>query len=189
MILYLAGCPVSLGHEHTLCTIAGLRYRLLSFADVNIAREGFSFWTSTRAPAPFFLDSGAFAASTQGTQIDLDAYCAFIEAHEAARPYASLDVIGEWRASAKNHDVMRARGLDPVPTFHMGSPAHELRRLLKEVDYLALGGVVGASRKLMQPWLDGCFSIIRAHWPKRIHITAYQHYITCLWEGRGVSWS
>jgi hypothetical protein len=52
----------------------------------------------------------------------------------------------------------------------MGSPEHELRRLLGMADYIALGGVVGATRETMQPWLDKCWRILRDFWPKKIHI-------------------
>jgi len=172
MRLYFAGNVVSEAQEQMLCGIAGLQYRLLSFAEIDDwGKEAFEFWTSERAPGPFFLDSGAFGALTRGATIDLKRYCTYIQAHiEQATPYASLDVIGDWLASAANYDAMRTKGLEPVPTLHMGSPGHELRRLLKDTDYLALGGVVGASRKQMQPWLDGCFSIIRDYWPKKIHL-------------------
>ena len=143
-----------------LCSIGGLQRRLLSFADVDgWGRDAFAFWTSARAPRPFFLDSGAFGAMSRGADIDLERYCQYIKQHQTRlSAYASLDVIGDWRASAVNYDHMRAKGMDPVPTFHMDSPEHELRRLLRETDYLALGGVVGASRKQMQPWLDADLS-------------------------------
>lgn len=171
MNLYLAGAASSVENEMFLVS-SGLTYRLLSFADINTwGRDAVQWWTSEAAPAPLFLDSGAFGAYTRGQPIDLASYCAFIQQHPARfSPYASLDVIGDWRGSARHYEAMRARGLDPLPTFHMGSPAHELRRLLRETDYLALGGIVGAARTTLQRWLDECFVHVRDAWPKKIHL-------------------
>ncbi len=171
MRIYHAGGVASREQERMLTSIAGVRHRLLSFADIDErAKEAFEFWTSARAPCPFFLDSGAFGACTRGVTIDLDRYCDYIEEHaDRVNPYASLDVIGDWRRSAANYDAMRARGLQPIPTFHMGSPGQELRRLLLETDHLALGGLVRASPKRLRPWLDACFAVINEYWPRKIH--------------------
>lgn len=172
MRLYFAGNVTTSDQETALCTIAGVQYRLLSFADIDSwGKDAFAFWTSDQAPERFFLDSGAFGAFTRNAEIDLERYCAYIKANEhRLYPYACLDVIGDWRGSAANFDRMRALGVDPVPTFHMNSPEAELHRLLKEADYIALGGVVGATRETMQPWLDKCWRVLRDYWPKKVHI-------------------
>ncbi|KKK88576.1 hypothetical protein LCGC14_2741760, partial [marine sediment metagenome] len=108
---------------------------------------------------------------TRGATIDLPRYCAYIKEHgEHLLPYAALDVIGDWKGSAKNLEFMQAEGLVPLPTFHFGGPEKELRRLLTVYDYIALGGVVGATRKTMQPFLDSCWRIIQDFWPIKIHI-------------------
>lgn len=171
MKLYFAGGFTTTDRELALVHIAGVRWRLISFADVDSwAKEAFVYWTGPDRPERFFLDSGAFSAHTRGHVIDLDRYCDFIKGIEAhVHPVACLDVIGDWRGSAHNYDLMRAKGVDVMPTYHMGSPDHELRRLLKDADYLALGGIVGATRETMQPWLDKCFRTIHDFWPKKIH--------------------
>lgn len=172
MKLYFAGNVTTAEQETELCTKAGIQYRLLSFADIDSwGKDAFGFWTSERAPMPFFLDSGAFGALTRGATIDLKRYCEYIKSHAARLyPYACLDVIGDWRGSAINYDTMLGEGLDPVPTYHMGSPEHEFHRLLRMADYIALGGVVGATRETMQPWLDQCWRILRDYWPKKVHV-------------------
>ena len=172
MRLYFAGNVTTAAQETSLCKDAGILYRLLSFADIDSwGKDAFGFWTSDAAPEPFFLDSGAFGALTRGATIDLDRYCAYIAAQpEKFYPYACLDVINDWVGTAKNYDIMLAKGLDPLPTFHMNSPDEELRRLLGMTDFLALGGVVGATRLTQQPWLDKCWRIIQEFWPKKIHI-------------------
>lgn len=171
MKLYFAGNVITSENE-TLLRSGGLVYRLMSFSDVDSwAKEAFKFWVERPAPAPLFLDSGAFGAFTRGQQIDIKYYCDFIKQYpDKFHPYASLDVIGDWRASAHNWDVMRGLGVNAMPTFHMNSPKTELIRLLKEADYIAMGGVVGATEETMKPWLDGCWRTIRDYWPKKLHI-------------------
>ena len=172
MKLFFAGNVTTAEQETALSTIAGIQHRLLSFADIDSwGKDAFAYWTSEAAPQPFFLDSGAFGALTRGAEIDLDRYCAYIRSHEAhLSPYACLDVIGDWRGSAHNYDLMLEKGLKPVPTYHMNSPEHELRRLCTMTDYLALGGVVGAMRHDMEPWLDKCWHVIRDYFPLKVHV-------------------
>lgn len=171
MILYFAGnLPVSEPVLHA----GGIRSRLLSFAEKNNSgnEPSFVYWIKNKPDdATVFLDSGAYGAFTRGATIDIPQYASYIRQSEHhVNAYASLDVIGDWRGSARNYDTMLSLGLHPVPTFHMGSPDHELHRLLKMTDYIALGGVVGARQEDMQPWLDKCFSIIKDYWPKKTHI-------------------
>lgn len=137
------------------------------------------WWVTERSPTDFppvdsfvFLDSGAFSAHTQGIAIDIQSYCDFIKRYEdAVTVYAALDVIGNVPETNKNVEIMESQGLYPLPTFHRGSRWSELQRLCERYDYFALGGVASenAGRKILQNWLDGCFSIIGKHWPKRIH--------------------
>lgn len=171
MILYFAG---NLPGEEPILHAGGIRCRLLSFAEKNNSgnESSFVYWiTNKPAGSTIFLDSGAYGAFTRGVTIDIPQYEAYIKTCEQnLNAYASLDVIGDWRGSARNYDRILSDGLRPVPTFHMGSPNHELHRLLKMTDYIALGGVVGARQEDMRPWLDRCFSIIKNYWPKKVHI-------------------
>src|SRR6266581_8688419 len=111
MILFYAGNVTTAEQETSLCQDAGITRRLLSFADIDSwGKDAFAFWTSPRAPMPFFLDSGAFGALTRGATIDLDRYIAWIKQHQDhLSPYASLDVIGDYKGSAQNYDYMRAQ--------------------------------------------------------------------------------
>lgn len=170
MKLFFAGSITSTEQEIS-CHEAGIEHRLMSYADKDTwAKHVFGYWTGKDAPGQFFLDSGAYGAMTRGITIDLAAYCDYIAADEYRfAPYACLDVIGDWRGSAKNYDLMRERGLNPMPTFHLGSPLEELTRLLKETDYIAFGGLVGSSQSVMRPWLDKCWRIVKDHWPKKTH--------------------
>jgi len=111
----------------------------------------------------FFLDSGAFTAFTQGKVIHIDDYIDFIKKNEnEITLYASLDVIGDYEKSRVNQEYMESKGLNPLPTFHAGSPLEELERMVEKYDYIALGGLVplALDRKRMKAWLDKCWKVI-----------------------------
>lgn len=113
-----------------------------------------------------FLDSGAFSAWRQGTEIDIHNYIDFIKRHEdIIDVYANLDVIGiggkqpneaTARMTLENQRIMEEAGLDPLPCFHFGEPLEYLDYYVKHYDYLALG-VAGNTGVTLMPWLDVCF--------------------------------
>lgn len=157
---------------------AGLRRPLLSFASTGA--RCFQFWVENGVPAQadVFLDSGAFTAYMHGKPVDLARYCAYIHEYgDVVTAYASLDVIGDWRMSAQNLDIMRAAGLKPVPTFHRGSPLSELDRLASEHAYIALGGLGDGTQKIhrqtsdnLSPYLDAVWCVLQRHWPIKVHV-------------------
>lgn len=114
-----------------------------------------------------FLDSGAFSAWTQGTNINIDEYIDFIKQNEKnIKIYANLDVISidgkrpneeTAKKTLENQKIMEKAGLNPLPCFHIGEPFKYLEYYVDNYEYLALGvaGVKGAS---LIPWLDECFS-------------------------------
>lgn len=111
-----------------------------------------------------FLDSGAYSALTQGTSIDLGAYCDYILRNgDIIKMAASLDVINpdDPKAAAKQgfHNLleMEKRGVRPVPTFHQGEPDEALEYYVANYKYVLLGGMVGSSAKVLQTWLDRVF--------------------------------
>lgn len=166
---------------------------LLSYADKGTPE--FRFWigddggllAADDAPRPdvreedVFVDSGAFAVFTRGASISLGEYADFLLRNSSrVSLYASLDVIGDWQASAANVSEMRRLGLDPVPTFHRGSPWPELERLVAEHAYVAIGGLAANVAKpgerlhfaglgSSEEYLDRVFDIAGRHWPVRLH--------------------
>jgi hypothetical protein len=102
-----------------------------------------------------FLDSGAFSAFTQGVEINIDEYIAFIKEHQQyLEVYANLDVIGSARKTYENQQYMEKAGLSPLPCYHYGEPTRYLKRYVEKYDYIALGGMVPISTKDLQMWLD-----------------------------------
>lgn len=97
------------------------------------------------------VDSGAFTAFTKGKTINRDAYVDWLISHQPIITHAlSLDVIGDWQASAANHEYMLDRlpeGFPLLPAWHLGSPIPELHRLCETYPYVAIGGCVPYARR------------------------------------------
>lgn len=156
---------------------AGVRHKLLSYADVDTwGKDAFKFWIHSAPPdARVFFDSGAFSAWSRGATIDIRQYIAFVkEYRHNLGDYANLDVIGDWKRSARNLDVLLSEGLQPTAVFHRGSPWNELDRLASLGLPVALGGLVGRGRSqsatAIKPYLDECWSHLKHHWPVRVHV-------------------
>ena len=107
-----------------------------------------------------FLDSGAFSAWTQNTEINIQDYISFIKENEdVIDVYANLDVIGDASRTWKNQQIMEQAGVNPVPVFHYGEDIKWLKRILKRgYQYISLGGMVSISNKDLIPWLDNLWT-------------------------------
>lgn len=109
-----------------------------------------------------FADSGAFSAASQGVQIDIADYAAWVKrwAH-LLTTYANLDVIGDADATDRNQKTLEDLGLAPLPVFHTGSDMGHLEKLVERYQYIALGGMVPFMRfpKRIMPWLIKCFKL------------------------------
>lgn len=148
MKIYLAGhglrnTPVRVRrrlHSYTHSTLADMQYD-----------HGYG--------AEVALDSGAFSAWSKGTPVNLDEYIKFVHSNRHMFSwYANLDVIGNAKATWDNQKEMERQGLRPLPCFHMGEDYKYLYRYMNNYEYIALGGVVGASTRKIMLWLDGLFA-------------------------------
>lgn len=114
------------------------------------------------------LDSGAFTAHASGKDVRLEDFIAYAKASiDSPRPPAevfALDVIGNWKASLKNCEVMWKHGVEAIPCYHVGSPANVLTGIARDYPKIALGGAVGYKGKLK--WAESCFAQV---WPVKIH--------------------
>lgn len=120
------------------------------------------------------LDSGAFSAHQQGTEISNRAYIDAALQLRASDPTLTdvfaLDVIGDWRASLKNTEEAWAAGLEAIPCFHAGEPWDALLEMARTYPKIALGGVALQRTKQKMAWAHQCFARV---WPKRIHGFGY----------------
>lgn len=118
-----------------------------------------------------FADSGAFSAASLGADVTLDAYAAWLAKwRHLFTAYANLDVIGNPAATLANQVELEARGFTPLPVFHYGSPWGYLERYCVSHDYIALGGLVGRTKRTTMPWLVRAFQIAKtAPKPVRYH--------------------
>lgn len=122
-----------------------------------------------------FLDSGAYAAWTRGTSIDLKKYIAFIKHHKKKLwRYVCLDVMpgspGKRSAddcnkaaklSYRNQQIMKDAGLLPIPVFHQGEAFSWLDKYIADNEYIiGLSTNKGASIHTQRAWLDEVFSAI-----------------------------
>lgn len=109
-----------------------------------------------------FLDSGAFSALTQKTQVNIHEYISFIKDNEdVLEIYANLDVIGNPEATWENQRKMEGEGLKPLPIIHYGTDIVWLQRYIRKgYDYIGLGGMVPVSTVKLHYWLDRLFSTV-----------------------------
>jgi hypothetical protein len=113
-----------------------------------------------KTSANIFLDSGAYSAFTQKKEVNLTEYINFIKKYKnKLNCYASLDVIGDAEKTYSNFKIMKEAGLNPIPTFHRGEDFKWLEKY-KDEPYIALGGMVGDTKKALMPWMKKCFHII-----------------------------
>ena len=112
-----------------------------------------------------FLDSGAFSAFSQGTDIDIKSYCAYIHQFKhLLSVYANLDVIGNAQGTYNNQQIMEREGLQPLPVFHVGEDWRYLDEYANSYSYIALGGMVPYLKDHkynLMPWLVKCFRIAK----------------------------
>ena len=99
--------------------------------------------------ANIMIDSGAFTADSTGKPIKLPDYIAFLNHWKGTYNYAmSLDVIHNTIATARNLVTLCDAGLSVLPVYTATANERELRRIARDFDYIAYGGLVGVPRNL-----------------------------------------
>lgn len=108
-----------------------------------------------------FLDSGAFSAHTQKSEIRIEDYARFIlENGHHFTVKANLDDIGDTGPKSwDNWLALRSMGCDVFPVHHASDEDQYLTKILDSgIEFMALGGLVGASRNVLRTWLDRIWS-------------------------------
>lgn len=111
-----------------------------------------------------FADSGGFSAMSQGIEINIDEYAAWIKRYmHLFSVYANLDVIGNAEATLKNQRYLETKHqLQPLPVVHAAMNYKPLENYLKEgYTYIALGGLVpyAAQPKVRMRYIIGAFKL------------------------------
>ncbi len=108
-----------------------------------------------------FLDSGAWSAFTQGTEIDFDLYKQYIRRYlPILDVYCNLDDMRDPEVTWARQKNMEAEGLPALPVVHMGEPLDILRRYLDDgYRYIGLGRMAGRETGPVARWLIECFKI------------------------------
>lgn len=108
-----------------------------------------------------FLDSGAFSAWSKGIEVDLPAYCKYIQDNndiirkeDGAVMASVLDSIGDDLGTYRNQKRMEHLGVRPLPCFHYGEDPRYLEYYVANYSYITLGGMVAQSTKNLLIWLD-----------------------------------
>ena len=114
-----------------------------------------------RDNAQIFLDSGAFSAFTMGVDIDIKAYCRYIQENidvieniDGAIVASVLDGIGDPQKTLDNQNEMERLGVRPLPCFHYGEDEKYLDYYVANYSYITLGGMVPISTPQLYHWLD-----------------------------------
>jgi len=101
--------------------------------------------------ANIMIDSGAFTAHSTGKPIKLSDYMAFLEHWRGVYNYAmSLDVVHNTIATARNLVTLTDAGHRVLPVYTATANERELRRIARDFDYIAYGGMVGVPKTLQQ---------------------------------------
>lgn len=117
------------------------------------------------------LDSGAYSAKHSGIEISIEQYIDFChEMNASKRPPSAifaLDVIGDWRGTMTNTELMWKRGVEAIPCYHAGEPSDVLGVMARDYPRIAIGGSAGVLYgKDRNRYFDAVFAKV---WPKRIH--------------------
>lgn len=146
-----------------------------------------------------FVDSGAFTAYKQGTEIDIDEYIKWLNEHdEYVLIAAELDKmpgkVGHPRTreiteeaakvSWENYIYMIERVKSPdkiLPIFHQGEDFRHLERMLNHtpaIDYIGLSPSQMESTRIKEVWITHCFEVIHAS--KNPHVKTHAFGMTSL---------
>lgn len=151
--LYLAGVGK---YGEALLGLDNLRFLVSYFYLRNEkSNDWYDVNLALRNKIPLMLDSGAWSAMTRNETLDNQEYIRFCMKHgNKFEVIVSLDVIGDWQTTKKNHEEMKQAGISSLTTFHLGSPFEELNRLFHTESYLGIGGLATRGNRIIsQKWI------------------------------------
>lgn len=112
-----------------------------------------------------FLDSGAFSAFTQGSEIKREKYVEYVNTNlDIIEVAANLDDLSRDKEAAakntwENQRWLEAHSRIPIlPVYHCREDPKWLKNLLDKYEHIALGGMVPESIAWLRGWLDELFT-------------------------------
>lgn len=88
-----------------------------------------------------FLDSGAYSAWTNKTEVNIQDYINFIKEHkDDIETYSCLDDIKSPEKTWENQKEMERQGLSPLPVWHVMENDSFLEKAM-QYNYFAVGGM------------------------------------------------
>lgn len=134
-----------------------------------------------------FLDSGAYSAFTQGIEVDIPKYCAYIQRNndiietvDGVLMASVLDGIGDPLKTWQNQQHMESLGVKPICCFHYGEDERWLEYYMANYEYVALGGLVPISTDQKTHWLDRIFDKYLCDGSGRLKVKVHGFGLTSL---------
>jgi hypothetical protein len=168
MRFWFSGCDRSV-RDLEIAKDHGAKFILLSyFALQEDTNENWKHHVR-RMGYQVLLDSGAFSlfnAALKGKEVEpitISDYIAFIRRHrDVLYAWMNLDVIGDYKASQRNLEALKAEGLTPIPVWTAKEDGFaELGQIIHdEAEYpvVAIGGTVFLSETKRKEIFDQIFS-------------------------------
>lgn len=106
---------------------------------------------------PLMIDSGAYSAYTNKSEIDIDKYINFCHEELIKYPnitYVVLDIMGEGEPTYRNWKIMKKAGLNPLPIYHVSTDVKWLKKYLRQTDYIGIGAIANLSSQKRMISLD-----------------------------------
>jgi len=123
------------------------------------------------------LDSGAFTNfNAKRDVVTLPAYANFLtEYGRGFWRYMNLDKIGDGDTGRRHFEMLRARGLTPVPVYQRGSPLSELVDMGHASDLVGVGGLATKGRTGKVDFIHAVSAFARAR-GIRLHLLGSGHF-------------
>lgn len=155
--LYLAGLPRALG-KHRKFVPGGMDYPW--FLESYFYARGHHLKALRERGESLFLDSGAYSAFTQGSEIDIKDYARFIKDNADVVHIASnLDDITSAEKTYDNQRRLEDLGAAVKPVVHVRDDPKWIEKYLADgYDTLFLGGMVPESTPTLKTWLDNVWA-------------------------------
>lgn len=170
--IYFAGSQNKLAEDYMMNN--GCNRLLSYYSDKSIIKSWVDFKKSNQDTTnKLFIDCGAYTAFTQGVTIDIDNYIQYINnIIDYIDIFASLDIIGGGdvqgsdKKSYENYLYLKEHCKDKhklLPTYHQGDDIQYLYKYLQDddIDYIALGGLVGSTKSILDNFFQTCYKVIQ----------------------------